>query len=126
MKKFLAYLLLSCGILVGAVSASGCFHDALSTDAHYEKIVKGANVRNVACMYGSQVMTTLSQGTIVRVISYNQYRKQIELADGRAGRIGTNFAERTTSTASIPCSGVTPADYCDTTNLARCPEPSPQ
>jgi len=106
--------------------ASGCFHDALNKDAHYEKIKSGVRVRNVACMYGSDVMTTIGGGTIVKVIAYNPYRKQIEMADGRVGWIGSQFAERTNQTATIPCSGIIPGDYCDTTNLARCPIPSPQ
>ena len=106
--------------------ASGCFHDALNKDAHYEKIKSGVRVRNVACMYGSDVMATIGGGTIVKVIAYNPYRKQIEMTDGRVGWIGSQFAERTNQTATIPCSGIIPGDYCDTTNLARCPIPSPQ
>jgi hypothetical protein len=71
-------------------------------------------------------MATLPGGTIVRVIAYNQYWKQVELADGRVGWIGAGFAERTTQTATIPCSGIVPGDYCDTTDFARCPNPSPE
>ena len=86
------------------VDASGCFHDALTKDAHYEVITSGVRVRTVSCMYGSDVITTLGAGTVVRVIAYNPYWKQIEMADGRAGWIGANFATRTNQTANIPCS----------------------
>lgn len=129
MKKIAAIILTVFGLsffTMNVVDASGCFHDALNTDAHYEEIKSGVRVRNVACMYGSDVITTIGGGTIVKVIAYNHYWKQIELPDGRAGWIGADFAQRTSRTASIPCSGVTPGDYCDTTNLARCPNPSPQ
>lgn len=129
MKKFLLSILALAWIFFlwsSVVSASGCFHDALNKDAHYETITSWVRVRTVACMYGSDVITTLGWGTIVKVIAYNWYWKQIEMTDGRAGWIGSNFATRTNQTANIPCSGIIPGDYCHTIDRALCPNPSAQ
>jgi hypothetical protein len=53
MKKIAIIILSVFGLSLFAINfadASGCFHDALDLDAHYEKITSGVRVRNVACM----------------------------------------------------------------------------
>lgn len=129
MKKILASFLSLTMILstIGAVSASGCFHDHINEVSKAGYITQGANVRNIACMYGSDVIATLGKGTKVLIIGQTAWTK-IVMPDGKVGRVGNNFVTETNDRSSVPGfpAGHEIQDYCDTTNLVRCPNPSPQ
>jgi len=129
MKKFfaLAFAMLMWVSSLGSVMASGCFHDAIHVVSKAWVISRWANVRNVACMYGSTKIATLAQGTKVRIIWQTAWTK-IVMPDGNIWRVWNNFVNETSDWSNVPAfpSNHNVNDYCSTINLTRCPNPSPQ
>lgn len=125
MKKILS-VFLTVGLLLNFVSASGCFHDHIDSVDKAGVITRWANVRNVACMLWSEVIDTLAAGTKVRIIWQTAWT-EIVLPDWRVGRVWNNFISETNDWSWVPSypNGYNAQSYCDTTNLYRCPNPSP-
>jgi len=90
-------------------------------------ISRWANVRNVACMFWSTKIATLTAGTKVRIIAQTAWTK-IVMPGGKVGWVGNDYISESSSWASVPALPKTVEidTYCDTTNLARCPYPSAQ
>ncbi len=126
MRKLLVFLVWV-WFLFSFVSASWCFHDSIHVVNKAWTISRWANVRNVACMYGSTKIWTLAAGTKVRIIWQTAWTK-IVMPDGKVGRVGNNFVSESNDWSGVPAfpSNHNVNDYCDTTNLAHCPNPSPK
>ncbi len=127
MKKIF-WILLWFWLIFGMVSASGCFHDTIHSVNKAGVITRWANIRNVACMYGSDlVWSALPVWTKVRIIWQTAWTK-IVTPDWRIGWVWNNFVSETNDWANVPeyPANHNVKDYCDTTKLNRCPNPSPQ
>lgn len=124
MKKIIV-LLLWLWMFAGFVSASGCFHDHISAVNKAWVITRWANVRNIACMYGSTVIDTLSAGTKVRIIGQTAWTK-IVAPDWIVGWVWNNFVSESNDWTNVPAYPTSNVlnDYCDTTDLTHCPNPS--
>ena len=71
------------------VYASDCFQDPIITHDWSGTVTTGARVRDVACMEGSVVMTTLNVGTIIDIVGETDGWWKVKLTDGREGWVGT-------------------------------------
>ena len=109
------------------VSASWCFHDAINVVNKAWVITRWARVRNVACMYGSTPIWTLAAWTKVRIIWQTAWTK-IVMPDGKIWRVWNWFVSETNDWSNVPAfpTNHNVKDYCDTTNLSHCPNPSPR
>jgi hypothetical protein len=63
-------------------------------------VTTGARVRNVACMDGSTVLTTLAVGTKVRIIAETDGWYKVKLADGTRGWVGQWLLQKSESPLS--------------------------
>ena len=129
MKKIF-WILLWFWVLFGwisYVSASGCFHDAIHSVNKAGVITRWANVRNVACMYGSTKIWTLAAGTKVLIVWETAWTK-IVMPDGQVWWVWNDFVSSTNDWSGVPAfpTNHNVKDYCDTTNLAHCPNKSPK
>lgn len=81
--------LLSSFIQIPTVQAGDCFSDPI-IDHDWSGTVasSGAFVRDVACMEGSSVMTTLSSGTTVKITGETDGWWRVQLANGVEGWVG--------------------------------------
>jgi S-layer homology domain/Bacterial SH3 domain len=97
MKKFLTTLSLIAimTLLAPGVHASDCFRDPIYERDWNAEVTTGAFIRDVACMEGSEVITTLSVGTIAHVIAETDGWYQIETPDGQVGWVGQWLVEQT-------------------------------
>ncbi|NIA01950.1 MAG: SH3 domain-containing protein [Nitrospirae bacterium] len=97
MKKFLTTLTLIAvaTLLAPAVHAGDCFKDPIYNRDWNAEVTTGAFVRDVACMEGSEVLTTLPVGTIAHVIGETDGWYKIETPDGTIGWVGQWLVEQT-------------------------------
>ncbi len=97
MKKFLTTLTLIAvaTLLAPAVHAEDCFRDPIYERDWNAEVTTGAFIRDVACMEGSEVLTTLPVGTIAHVIAETDGWYQIETPDGTIGWVGQWLVEQT-------------------------------
>ncbi|MFH1534179.1 MAG: S-layer homology domain-containing protein [Nitrospirota bacterium] len=97
MKKFLTTLTLIAitTLLAPAVHAGDCFQDPIYERDWNAEVTTGAFVRDVACMEGSAVLTTLPVGTIIHVIGETDGWYKIETPDGQIGWVGQWLIEQT-------------------------------
>jgi len=125
MKKLVLSLLTLFAIGFWSTLAEWCFHDAINVVNKAWYITQWARIRNLACMDGSAVMTTLKAGTKVRIIWQTAWTK-IVLPDGQIWRVWNSFVKEDSSWSWVPelNSNHVIDSYCDTTNLSRCPYPS--
>jgi len=70
------------------VFAEGCFKDPIYDRDWNAEVTTGAFVRDVECMEGSVVLTTLPVGTVVHVIAETDGWYKIETSDGIVGWVG--------------------------------------
>lgn len=82
-------------LLAPAVHASDCFQDPIYDRDWNAKITTGAFIRDVACIEGSKIITTLSVGTIAHVIAETDGWYKIETPDGQIGWVGQWLVEQT-------------------------------
>lgn len=113
-------------LIFNFVSGEGCFHDYINPVSKAWVITRWANVRNVACMLWSEVIGTLSAGTKVRIIWESAWT-EIVMPDGKVGWVWNNFITSSNDNSLVPAypNAYNSQSYCDTTNLYRCPNPSP-
>jgi uncharacterized protein YgiM (DUF1202 family) len=78
--------------------AGDCFGDPIY-DKDFSAVAKiGARVRDVACMEGSAVLTTVNAGTSVSVIGETDGWYKVKLADGTIGWIGATLLRKVDGT----------------------------
>jgi len=97
MKKFLATLAIIAisAFLIPSTYASDCFRDPIYDRDWNAEVTTGAFIRDVACMEGSVVLTTLPVGTIAHVIAETDGWYQVETPDGTIGWVGQWLVEQT-------------------------------
>lgn len=97
MKKFLTTLTLIAvaTLLAPAAHAGDCFQDPIYERDWNAEVTTGAFVRDVACMEGSEILTTLPVGTIIHVIAETDGWYKIETPDGIIGWVGQWLVEQT-------------------------------
>ncbi|MCC6639481.1 SH3 domain-containing protein [Candidatus Falkowbacteria bacterium] len=78
--------------------AGDCFSDPVY-DKDFSAVAKiGARVRDVACMEGSVVLTTVNAGTSVSVIGETDGWYKVKLSDGTVGWIGATLLRKVDDT----------------------------
>ncbi|MFH1284089.1 MAG: S-layer homology domain-containing protein [Candidatus Peregrinibacteria bacterium] len=90
MKKIL-FFIFGAGIFIFQslnVFAGDCFSDPIYDRDWNAEVTTGAFVRDVACMEGSSVLTTLSVGEVVHVIAETDGWYKIERNNGLIGWVG--------------------------------------
>ncbi len=97
MKKFLTTLAIIAisALLIPSTYASDCFRDPIYDRDWNAEVTTGARIRDVACMEGSVVLTTLPVGTIAHVIAETDGWYQVETSDGTIGWVGQWLVEQT-------------------------------
>jgi len=70
------------------VYASGCFKDPIYEHDWTGEVTTGAFVRDVACMEGSEILTTLPVGTHIAVNGETDGWWRVRLSDGTEGWVG--------------------------------------
>jgi len=105
MKKILG-ILTSASLLVPALTASpvtvyasDCFADPIIEHNWTGTVTTGARVRDVACMDGSTVLTTLPVGTSVSLTGETDGWWKVKLADGTEGWVGATLIAKDEVTA---------------------------
>lgn len=93
-KLFLSFLLLI--ILAPAAFAADCFQDPIYDRDWNGEVVTGMFVRDVACMEGSKVLTTVPVGEVVKVIGETDGWYKIQTKDGVIGWSGQQLLKQTT------------------------------
>jgi hypothetical protein len=95
MKKILFFItltsaILATGILLSPVTNAGtdCFKDPIYDRDWNAEVTTGVFVRDVACMEGSEVLTTLPVGEVIHVIAETDGWYKIERNDGTIGWVG--------------------------------------
>jgi hypothetical protein len=105
MKKIIALLsvlFLSVLIIPRFAFAGDCFADPIYDRDFNAEVTTGAFVRDVACMDGSVVVTTLSVGEIVHVIAETDGWYKIERSDGTIGWVGQWLITETSAEFNPP------------------------
>lgn len=87
-KFIVLTVLASTFFAVSTAYAGDCFSDPIYDRDWNAEVTTGAFVRDVACMEGSVVKTTLSVGEVVHVIAETDGWYQIERSDGTTGWVG--------------------------------------
>ncbi|GAG46693.1 unnamed protein product, partial [marine sediment metagenome] len=82
-------------LLAPTTFAGDCFRDPIYDRDWNAEVTTGAFVRDVACMEGSEIMTTLPVGTIIHVIGETDGWYKIETPDGQIGWVGQWLIEET-------------------------------
>lgn len=99
-KLLIFTVLMSAFFAVSTAYAGDCFSDPIYDRDWNAEVTTGAFVRDVACMEGSVVMTTLSVGEVVHVIAETDGWYQIERSDGTTGWVGQWLIEATSKSFS--------------------------
>lgn len=100
MKKLYSLLFVLVGFLIFTTPAMAgdCFSDPVY-DRDFSAVTKiGARVRDVACMEGSVVLTTINAGTSVSVIGETDGWYKVKLSDGTIGWIGATLLRKVDGT----------------------------
>lgn len=93
MKRFFVLsLLLAMAPLTG--QAGDCGQDPVYAQDFVGKVKSGVRVRDVACMEGSEILTTLAGGTSVNVIGRTDGWYRVRLESGITGWVGQNYVEQ--------------------------------
>lgn len=97
MKKSLATLAIIAisALLIPSTYAGDCFRDPIYDRDWNAEVTTGAYIRDVACMDGSVILTTLSVGTIAHVIAETDGWYKVETPDGTIGWVGQWLVEQT-------------------------------
>jgi hypothetical protein len=98
--------------------AGGCFEDPVFERAATAKITTGARVRDVACMEGSTVLTTLAVGTTVALVGETDGWYKVKTSGGTVGWVGMQLMSITDS-SRLPDFGTSPV-----TTIVPAPAPS--
>ncbi len=116
MRKTLALLLTAAPLLTMAPQAAfagACFEDPIYERAWTATVTTGARVRDVACMEGSTVLTTLAVGSKVALIGETDGWYKVKTSDGKMGWVGQQLVS------------VSQTPYTAPTTTAPKPEPKP-
>jgi len=87
MKKFLLSLL-AIALFAPAAFASDCFEDPIYDRDWNGEVTTGMFVRDVACMEGSEIITTVPVGEVVHVVAETDGWYKVETSDGTVGWSG--------------------------------------
>ena len=90
MKKAI-YLLIFLLFIPFVGQASDCGCDPVYEQNFTGRIVSGVRVRDIACMDGSNVLTTLSTGATISVIAKTDGWYRVRLSNGIIGWVGQQF-----------------------------------
>lgn len=98
MKRFITFLCSFALIaaMVPVVQAGGCYVDPVHEYSGSGSIKSGVFMRDHACMEGSNILTTLSAGTVVDVVGFTDGWYRVEVNGGR-GWIGMQFLNNSAS-----------------------------
>lgn len=102
-KKTLTLTILSLLLFSNIAIAGDCFSDPIYERNWNGEIIISAFVRDVACMEGSVVLTTVPKGSVVKIIADTDGWYKVQLSDGTIGWIGQRLMQVT----SKPLSGTT-------------------
>lgn len=80
--------------------AGQCFEDPVYERAWSGTITTGAYVRDVACMEGSEILTTLPVGTLINIIGETDGWYQVETPTGLTGWVGQWLIEITSTSGT--------------------------
>jgi hypothetical protein len=105
MRKTLALLLTAAPLLTMAPQAAfagDCFADPIYEHDWTATITTGARVRDVACMEGSTVLTTLAVGSKVALIAETDGWYKVKTSDGKVGWVGQQLVSVSQSHYDAP------------------------
>jgi hypothetical protein len=113
MKKFLTTLAIIAisALLIPSTYAGDCFRDPIYDRDWNAEVTTGAYIRDVACMDGSVILTTLSVGTIAHVIAETDGWYQVETPDGTIGWVGQWLVEQTSKSFNSDTYLIDDMDY---------------
>lgn len=77
------------------VQAESCFSDPVYDRNFHIEVITSAFVRSVACMEGSTILTTVPQGSIIKVIAETDGWYKVSLSNGTIGWVGARLMEKT-------------------------------
>lgn len=118
MRKIIALFVTAAPLLTlmpQAAFAGDCFQDPIYDHDWTATVTTGARVRDVACMEGSTVLTTLGVGTKVALIAETDGWYKVKTNDGKTGWVGQQLVNVTQSHYDAP---VTPTPAETTTATA--------
>lgn len=96
MKKYLWIVPLALALFLPTVVHAGdCFQDPIYERNWNGVVTTGMRVRDVACMEGSQVLTTVPVGEVVKVIAETDGWYKVQTKDGTIGWSGQWLLEQT-------------------------------
>jgi len=92
-KLFLGLALLAMMALImpASVSASGCYHDPIYERNWHGHVDTSAYVRNNPCMEGTEILTTVVKGSVIKIIAETDGWYKVKLSDGTIGWVGARL-----------------------------------
>lgn len=109
MRKTIALFLTAAPLLAMAPQtafAGACFEDPIYDRDWTATVTTGARVRDVACMEGSSVLTTLAVGSKVALIGETDGWYKVKTSDGKVGWVGQQLVSVSQSHYDAPSTPV--------------------
>ncbi|MFZ5364741.1 MAG: SH3 domain-containing protein [Patescibacteria group bacterium] len=119
-KKSLFFLAIVCSVLLIAPAAvfagEGCYQDPIYDRNLNGHVDTSAFVRNNPCMEGTTILTTVPQGSVIKIIGETDGWYKVKLSDGTIGWVGARLMSLTDKQITSPATKTTTTTTKTTTS----------
>lgn len=98
MSKKITYIFTIFALFIGTqtvFAGEGCLQDPIYERDYNAEVISAVFMRSIPCMEGSEILATLPQGEIVKVIADTDGWTQVRRSDSSEGWVGEQFLAQT-------------------------------
>ncbi len=78
-----------------ALAGEGCYHDPIYDRSWHGYVDISAFVRNKPCMEGTEILTTVPKGSVIKIIGETDGWYKVKLSNGTIGWVGARLMSKT-------------------------------